>query len=149
MINLQNLNSDSPTHHGDSPTHRVRESPTLHLTEFSFKHSKVELFFDYKYLHEFEAKIRTARKVVWGIYEEPISAKTPENPPRCHVPLNLHVKEPCKDTTESKCINFFILSYSTSACSVLTLFINPQAERLLFRKERRGKEGKRQEKKLR
>jgi hypothetical protein len=22
------------------------------------------------------------------IYEEPISAKTPENPPHCHVPLN-------------------------------------------------------------
>jgi hypothetical protein len=46
-----------------------------------------ESFFDYEYLREFEAKIRTAGKVVQGIYEEPISAKTPENPPHCHVPL--------------------------------------------------------------
>ncbi len=66
---------------------------TPRLGEFSFKHSKAdsptpgESFFDYKYLREFEAKIRTARKVVYGIYEEPISAKSPENPPHCHVPL--------------------------------------------------------------
>ncbi len=29
MLNFKNLNSDSPIHHGDSPTRRVRESPTL------------------------------------------------------------------------------------------------------------------------
>jgi hypothetical protein len=44
-------------------------------------------FFDYKYLREFEAKIGTARKVVKGTHAEPISAKTPENPSHCHVPL--------------------------------------------------------------
>jgi hypothetical protein len=36
---------------------------------------------------EFEAKIGMAPKVVYRIYEEPISAKTPENPPHCHFPL--------------------------------------------------------------
>ena len=56
----------------DSPTRRVGES-----------------FFDYEYLREFEVKIGTARNVVWGTYAEPIYAKTPENPPRCHVPLTL------------------------------------------------------------
>ncbi len=55
----------------DSPTRRVGES-----------------FFDYKYLREYEAQIGTARNVVYGTYAEPISAKTPENPPRCHVPLS-------------------------------------------------------------
>jgi hypothetical protein len=54
----------------DSPTRQVGES-----------------FFDYEYLREFEAKIGTARNVVQGTYAEPIYAKTPENPPRCHVPL--------------------------------------------------------------
>ncbi len=56
----------------DSPTRRVGES-----------------FFDYEYLREYEAQIGTARNVVEGTYAEPISAKTPENPPRCHVPLSL------------------------------------------------------------
>ncbi len=51
----------------DSPTRRVGES-----------------FFGYK----FEAKIGTARNVyVYGTYAQPIYAKTPEIPPRCHVPL--------------------------------------------------------------
>ncbi len=59
----------------DSTTRRVEES-----------------FFFYEYLHEFEAKIGKARKVAQGIYEDPVSAKTPENPPRCHVPLNLMKK---------------------------------------------------------
>ncbi len=36
---------------------------------------------------KFEAKSGTAQKVVSGIYEEPISAKTQENPAHCHVPL--------------------------------------------------------------
>ncbi len=54
----------------DSPTRRVRES-----------------FFDYEYIREYEAQIGTARNVVYWTYAEPISAKTPENPPRCHVPL--------------------------------------------------------------
>ncbi len=62
----------------DSPTRRVANSPT---------HRVGESFFDYEYLREFEAKIETARKVVLGIYEEPISAKTQKNPPHCHVPL--------------------------------------------------------------
>jgi hypothetical protein len=57
----------------DSPTRRVGES-----------------FFDYEYLREFEAKIGTARNVVQGTYAEPIYAKIPENPPRCHVPLSGH-----------------------------------------------------------
>jgi hypothetical protein len=99
-------------------TPRLGESPPLRLAEFSFKHSKAdsptcqvgesatprlspsqrvtdsptwrvgESFFDYEYLREFEAKIGTAQKVVYEIYEEPISAKKkPENPPHCHVPL--------------------------------------------------------------
>ncbi len=42
----------------------------------------------YEYLLENEAQIGTARDVVQGTYDEPISAKTPENPPRCHVPLS-------------------------------------------------------------
>jgi hypothetical protein len=54
----------------DSPTRRVGES-----------------FFDYEYLREYEAQIGTAQNVVKGTYAEPISAKTPENPPRCLVPL--------------------------------------------------------------
>jgi hypothetical protein len=54
----------------DSPTRLVGES-----------------FFDYEYLREYEAQIGTARSLVQGIYAKPISAKTPENPPRCHVPL--------------------------------------------------------------
>ncbi len=47
----------------------------------------VESFFDYEYLLEYEAQIGTAQNVVQITYAEPISAKTPENPPRCHVPL--------------------------------------------------------------
>ncbi len=54
----------------DSPTRRVGE-----------------LFFDYEYLREYEAQIETAWNVVQGTFAEPISAKTLENPPRCHVPL--------------------------------------------------------------
>ncbi len=49
-----------------------------------------ESFFDYEYLREFEAKSGTSRKILQGIYEDPISAKTPENPPHCLVPLNSH-----------------------------------------------------------
>ncbi len=45
------------------------------------------LDFDNEYLREFEVKIGTARNVVYRTYAEPIYAKTPENPPRCHVPL--------------------------------------------------------------
>jgi hypothetical protein len=75
---------DSPIRRvSDYPTRRVWESPTLRLAEFSFKHYKNdsltrrvgESFSDYEYLCEFEVKIGTARKVVYGIYEEPISAK--------------------------------------------------------------------------
>ncbi len=89
-------------------THRVGESPTLRLAESSFKHSKAdfptprlaesescrvgESFFDYEYLREFEAKSRTAWKVVKGIYEEPIFAKIPENPPHCNVPLRIWIR---------------------------------------------------------
>ncbi len=42
--------------------------------------------FQFEYLRELEVKIGTARKVVQRIYEDPIYAKTPENPPHCHVP---------------------------------------------------------------
>jgi hypothetical protein len=55
----------------DFPTQRVGES-----------------FLDYKYLREFEAKIGTAQNVVGWTYAETIYAKTPENPPHCHVPLS-------------------------------------------------------------
>ncbi len=51
-----------------------------------------ESFFKYEYLREFEAKIGTARNVVWGTYTEPINAKTSENPVRFHVPLILQKK---------------------------------------------------------
>ncbi len=44
-----------------------------------------ESFFDYEYLREFEAKIGTARNVVYGTYAVPIYAKTPENPPLCYM----------------------------------------------------------------
>ncbi len=40
-----------------------------------------ESFFDYEYLREFEAKIGIALNFEKGTHEEPISAKTPENPP--------------------------------------------------------------------
>ena len=63
---------DTPGNLVDSPTHRYGES-----------------FFEYEYLREFEAKIGTAQKVVYGTHEEPVSAKTPENPPHCHDPLIL------------------------------------------------------------
>ncbi len=46
-----------------------------------------ELFFEYEYLREFEAKIGTARNVVYGTYAEPINSKTSENPVRFHVPF--------------------------------------------------------------
>ncbi len=62
----------------DSPSCRVADSPTRRVGDS---------FFDYEYLCEFETKSGTARKVVWGMYEDPISAKTPEIPPHCHVPL--------------------------------------------------------------
>ncbi len=58
-------------------TPRLAKSGSRRLSEFSFKHSKAtrwvgesatrrvgESFLDYEYLHEFEAKIGTARKVV-------------------------------------------------------------------------------------
>ena len=54
----------------DSPTWRVGES-----------------FFDYEYLHEFEAKIETARKLVCGTYADLNYAKTSENLVHCCVPL--------------------------------------------------------------
>jgi hypothetical protein len=41
---------------------------------------------------------------VKGIYEDPISAKTPENPPHCHVPL-------ISDFTEAS--RYFILDVFT------------------------------------
>jgi hypothetical protein len=43
-----------------------------------------ESFLEYEYLHELEAIIGTARKVVLGTHEEPIYSKTPENPLHCH-----------------------------------------------------------------
>ena len=54
----------------DSPTHRYGES-----------------IFDYEYLHEFEAKIETARKLVCGTYADLNYAKTSENSVHCCVPL--------------------------------------------------------------
>jgi hypothetical protein len=68
MINFKKFEKRLP----DSLTHRVGELMTLRLAEFSLKHSKADFptrrvgksFFDYEYLHEFEAKIRTAQKVV-------------------------------------------------------------------------------------
>jgi hypothetical protein len=75
--------ADSPTRRlGESSTPRLAESESQRLPD-SPSRRVGESFFDYEYLREFEAKSRTARK----IYEDPISAKTPENPPHCHVPL--------------------------------------------------------------
>ncbi len=49
----------------DSPSQRVSDSPTRQVGESSTSRRWVEeLFFDYEYLREFEAKIGTARKVV-------------------------------------------------------------------------------------
>jgi hypothetical protein len=61
----------------NSASQRVGNSPTWQVGES---------FFDYEYLREFEAKIGMAQNVLKGTYAEPISAKTPENPPHCHVP---------------------------------------------------------------
>jgi hypothetical protein len=58
----------------NSPTLRVRES-----------------FFDYVYLREFEAKIGTAQNLVQWTFAEQVYAKTPENPPHCHVPLVINI----------------------------------------------------------
>ncbi len=69
---------------GDSPYHWCAESVTPRIGDSG------ESFFEYEYLREFEAKIRTARKVVYGAQEEPISAKASENPPHYHVPLSLY-----------------------------------------------------------
>jgi hypothetical protein len=57
---------------------------TLRLGESG---SRLLNVFDYEYLREFEVKIGTAQNVVYRTYAEPIYAKTPKNPPRCHVPL--------------------------------------------------------------
>ncbi len=51
------------------------------------------LLFDYEYLREFEAKIGTARNVVYWTYAEPVYAKTQENPPHCHVPLTFFLDD--------------------------------------------------------
>jgi hypothetical protein len=72
----------------ESRSRRISDSPSFRLNSQRLTLRLGESFFDYEYLRELEAKIGTARKVVKGIYEEPISAKTPENPPHCHVPLN-------------------------------------------------------------
>jgi hypothetical protein len=101
---------DSPSREvHDSPISWVGESPTLRLAKFFFWKFKSRLGetvscrlpdspsrrvseFDYEYLLEFEAKSGTARKVVWWMYEDPISAKTPKNPPHCHVPLKFTIR---------------------------------------------------------
>jgi hypothetical protein len=62
------------------------ESLTLPFEPFRIWLRVGESFFDYEYLREFEAKIGTARNVVKGTHEEPISEKIPENSPHCHVP---------------------------------------------------------------
>ncbi len=41
----------------------------------------------YEYLHEFEAKIETARRLVCGTYADLNYAKTSENSVHCCVPL--------------------------------------------------------------
>ncbi len=46
-----------------------------------------ESIFDYEYLHEFEAKIETARKLAWVTYADLNYAKTSENSVNCYVPL--------------------------------------------------------------
>ncbi len=67
----------------DSPTHRYGES-----------------IFDYEYLHKFEAKIETARKLVWGTYADLNYAKTSENSVHCRV--SLIKKERKKDSLVSQ-----------------------------------------------
>jgi hypothetical protein len=43
--------------------------------------------FYYEYVHDFEAKIETARKLVCGTYADLNYAKMSENSVHCHVPL--------------------------------------------------------------
>ena len=61
---------DTPGNLVDSPTHRYGES-----------------IFDYEYLHELEAKIETARKLMCETYADLNYAKTSENSVHCCVPL--------------------------------------------------------------
>jgi hypothetical protein len=61
---LKHSKADSPTHRvGESSTPRLAESESRRLPD-SPTHRVGELFFDYEYLREFEAKIGTAQKVV-------------------------------------------------------------------------------------
>jgi hypothetical protein len=68
---------------GDICNRRLGESATLWLGDSGSR------WVDYEYLRKFEAKIGTTRHVEKGTYAEPIYAETPENPPSCHVPLNI------------------------------------------------------------
>ncbi len=105
------MNSDSPIHHSDSPTWRVGESPTIRLSEFSFKHSRLSKCESRRLPHLPSRRVANSpsRGFVFRLWISPqiwsqnrnsskgsvrdlwgtISAKTPENPPHCHVPLNL------------------------------------------------------------
>jgi hypothetical protein len=47
-----------------------------------------ESFVEFKYLREFEAKIGTAKKVMYGTYAEPIYAKTSEKTGSLPCPFN-------------------------------------------------------------
>ena len=82
---LMTWTADSPTRYTgsrrlpDSPMRGVVDSPT---------HRYGESIFDYEYLHEFEAKIETARKLVCGTYADLNYAKTSENSVHCCVPLS-------------------------------------------------------------
>jgi len=68
-----------------SLTQGVGELPTLHVGESESRWlqrvgnspncSVAEWFFDFEYLHKFEAKVRTAKTVVYGNHIKPIYAK--------------------------------------------------------------------------
>ncbi len=62
-FSFKNLNTDSPTHHGESESQRLPDSPSRRVAD-SQTQWVGESFFDDEYLREFEAKSGTARKVM-------------------------------------------------------------------------------------
>jgi hypothetical protein len=55
---------------------------------------------------------------VYGAYTEPIYAKTPENPPRCHVPLTYDCIH--EGNTEEEINGYVVLSKDTDQLDICT-----------------------------
>ncbi len=73
----------------------VDDSPYHWYREFSFKKFNSRLPVSVIAGSRFSNTNISANSKPWGTHEEPISAKTPENPPHCHVPLSsLGIEEP-------------------------------------------------------